>query len=86
MADTVKIGGKYFFVENPAMGTWRVEAASVPELDDRVKLVRPEDWRRHGFLSEWRGTWDEFLEQWEEVGCGIPEPEPPKLEQDFLDL
>jgi hypothetical protein len=65
MTDTVTMGAEYVHPDKP--GIWKVEAASVPELDDRVWLVRPENFAKPGFVEGWRGTWAEFLEQWEMV-------------------
>jgi hypothetical protein len=63
MTDTVILGGEYVHPERT--GTWRVEAASVPDLEDRVWLCRPEHFTKSGFVDGWRGTWQEFLDQWE---------------------
>ena len=50
-----------------------VIAASVPELDDYVKLVGIDMFddvvhkrKPSGFAKSWQGTWKRFLEEWSE--------------------
>jgi len=45
----------------------KIESASVEDLDDWITLVKPEDFAKRGFIQTWRGTCQEFRENWTEV-------------------
>jgi len=64
--DTVIMGATYKHDESDV--TMKCYAASVPELDDSVKLCAPEHWSKWtGFMSVWQGTWENFCATWTEI-------------------
>ena len=60
----VIIGAKY---KHDFSGiTMILDSGSVPECDNWVTLSSEHDVSKRGFVTIWRGLWDEFLVQWTE--------------------
>jgi len=62
----VIVGGRYR--HDNTFRIMLLESASVPELDNSVFLIDPDAYcKRNTFIDKaWRGSWDEFLNQWTE--------------------
>ena len=71
--DRVTLGQRYMHDETRTI--MKCESASVPELNNFVRLVQQDDFAIQGFVGPtWRGTWDEFEKEWTQI---MPEGEKP---------
>ena len=61
----VIMGATYLHDETQTV--MRLYSASVPELDDQVRLIEPDGYGKwNGFYRHWLGSWDDFKDEWTE--------------------
>lgn len=65
-SDDVILGA--YYTHDKSGEKMRMISASVPELDNTVRMIEPDMFPSKGFMGGfarmWTGSWDDFKEEW----------------------